>query len=70
MGRPSISVIWVYPILKYFGGGEGIPRQRRVRLWRRTVIGGRGGIRTHGALSSSTVFKTVLFNRSSTLPKF
>gem|GEM_PF-1794659 len=30
--------------------------------------GGRGGIRTHDTLSGMTVFKTVRFNRSRTLP--
>ena len=32
------------------------------------VIGGSGEIRTHGAISDSTVFKTVGINRSPTLP--
>ena len=32
------------------------------------VSGGGGGIRTHGTLSGSTVFKTVTFNRSDTPP--
>jgi hypothetical protein len=32
------------------------------------VAGGGGGIRTHGTLSGSTVFKTVTFNRSDTPP--
>lgn len=31
-------------------------------------IGGEGGIRTHGALSNTTVFKTVTLNRSVTSP--
>ena len=31
-------------------------------------LGGEGGIRTHGRLASTTVFKTVLLNRSSTSP--
>lgn len=30
--------------------------------------GGSGEIRTHGRVSPSTVFKTVAFNRSATLP--
>jgi hypothetical protein len=30
--------------------------------------GGEGGIRTHGTLAGTTVFETVLFNRSSTSP--
>jgi hypothetical protein len=33
-----------------------------------SVYGGRGGIRTHGTVSGTTVFKTVTFNRSVTLP--
>ena len=32
------------------------------------IIGGEGGIRTHGDLATTTVFETVLFNRSSTSP--
>lgn len=32
--------------------------------------GGSGEIRTHGALSDPTVFKTVAINRSATLPNF
>jgi hypothetical protein len=31
-------------------------------------IGGRGGIRTHGTVSRTTVFKTVALNHSATLP--
>ena len=31
-------------------------------------LGGRGGIRTHGTVSGTTVFKTVSLNRSDTLP--
>ena len=31
--------------------------------------GGGGGIRTHGGLAPSTVFKTVAFNRSATPPR-
>ena len=32
--------------------------------------GGRGEIRTHGGLATTTVFKTVALNRSATLPSF
>lgn len=31
-------------------------------------LGGKGGIRTHGALADSTVFKTAAFNHSATFP--
>jgi len=34
----------------------------------RSVIGGRGGIRTHGALAGTPVFKTGALNHSATLP--
>src|SRR3981189_3554192 len=34
----------------------------------RTVIGGRGGIRTHGTLAGTPVFKTGALNHSATLP--
>ena len=33
-----------------------------------TFFGGGGGIRTHGALSNTTVFKTAALNRSATPP--
>jgi hypothetical protein len=33
-----------------------------------TDIGGRGGIRTHGTLAGTPVFKTGALNRSATLP--
>ncbi len=33
------------------------------------AYGGRGGIRTHEALSGLPVFKTGAFNRSATLPE-
>ena len=36
--------------------------------WKRSSIGGRGEIRTHGGREPSTVFKTVALNRSATLP--
>ena len=32
-------------------------------------IGGRGGIRTHGTVAGTTVFKTVSFDHSDTLPQ-
>jgi hypothetical protein len=32
------------------------------------VIGGRGGIRTHGTLAGTPVFKTGALNHSATLP--
>ena len=32
------------------------------------IIGGRGGIRTHGELAPSAVFKTAALNHSTTLP--
>ena len=32
-------------------------------------VGGSGEIRTHGRLAPSTVFKTVAFNHSATLPE-
>ena len=32
--------------------------------------GGQGGIRTHGGLAPSPVFKTGAFNRSATCPRF
>jgi hypothetical protein len=35
-----------------------------------TAFCGSGEIRTHDALSDMTVFKTVPFNRSGTLPRF
>ena len=31
-------------------------------------LGGRGGIRTHGTVAGTTVFKTVPFDRSGTSP--
>jgi hypothetical protein len=31
-------------------------------------IGGRGGIRTHGTIAGTTVFKTVSIDHSDTLP--
>jgi hypothetical protein len=34
----------------------------------RRVIGGRGGIRTHGTLAGTPVFKTGALNHSATLP--
>jgi hypothetical protein len=34
------------------------------------LIGGRGGIRTHGGIAPSLVFKTSSLNRSDTLPHF
>ena len=34
----------------------------------RAQIGGRGGIRTHGGLAPTAVFKTAALNRSATLP--
>jgi hypothetical protein len=36
----------------------------------RNVDGGKGGIRTHGHLSASSVFKTDALNRSATFPSF
>src|SRR5271169_1727413 len=33
-----------------------------------TIIGGRGGIRTHGTLAGTPVFKTGALNHSATLP--
>ena len=33
-------------------------------------IGGRGGIRTHGTLAGTPVFKTGALNHSATLPDF
>jgi hypothetical protein len=36
----------------------------------RARIGGRGGIRTHGALAGTPVFKTGALNHSATLPIF
>jgi hypothetical protein len=33
------------------------------------IIGGEGGIRTHGALARTAVFKTAALNRSATSPK-
>ncbi len=44
------------------------PRGRRTAAERRHKAGGEGGIRTHGTLAGTTVFETVLFNRSSTSP--
>ena len=41
-------------------------RLRKAQLWR--TEGGRGGIRTHGTVAGTTVFETVLFDHSSTLP--
>ena len=38
-------------------------------LYRGNFICGRGGIRTHGDISATTVFKTVAVNRLATLPK-
>src|SRR3989338_9902157 len=50
-----------------------MPRRFAPRLstliFRNVILGGEGGIRTHGGLSSSTVFKTVALNHSATSPK-
>jgi hypothetical protein len=37
---------------------------------RQPAIGGGGGIRTHGAVSRTTVFKTVALNHSATPPEW
>ena len=39
-------------------------------MWRGVaeLFGGRGGIRTHGTLAGTPVFKTGALNRSATLP--
>ncbi len=34
------------------------------------MFGGRGGIRTHGTVSRTAVFKTAALNHSATLPAF
>ena len=39
-----------------------------VRDYRVDFIGGRGGIRTHGTLTRTAVFKTAALNRSATRP--
>jgi hypothetical protein len=35
----------------------------------KTAVGGRSGIRTHGGLASTAVFKTAALNRSAILPQ-
>jgi hypothetical protein len=42
--------------------------RRRARTGARMPGGGQGGIRTHGELAPSAVFKTAAFNRSATCP--
>ena len=37
-------------------------------MLRITMDGGEGGIRTHGTVAGTTVFKTVSFNHSDTSP--
>jgi hypothetical protein len=50
-------------------GGSGIAVSARKQGIRRTPGSGEGGIRTHGALSDTPVFKTGAFNRSATSPE-
>src|SRR5262249_32890266 len=38
------------------------------RTWLEAITGGRGGIRTHGTLAGTPVFKTGALNHSATLP--
>lgn len=48
---------------------DGYMRMLDVSLaWRQTLFGGEDGIRTHGTVTRTTVFETVLFNHSSTSP--
>ncbi len=43
-------------------------RYRKASLHTNVLIGGRGGIRTHGTVAGTLVFKTSSLNRSDTLP--
>ena len=56
----------------FLWGGEVSERRRGwlpTLIFRNVILGGEGGIRTHGNLAATTVFETVLFNRSSTSPR-
>src|SRR5437016_5780582 len=47
-----------------------LSNKRTIKTRSVTIIaGGEGGIRTHGTLAGTTVFKTVAFNHSATSPK-
>ena len=41
---------------------------KAVKVGKSTGPGGRGGIRTHGGVSPTAVFKTAALNHSATLP--
>ena len=43
-----------------------VPRRDRFVI---QALGGRGGIRTHGELAPTAVFKTAALNHSATLPR-
>src|SRR5690606_20542174 len=45
------------------------PEQNAHSIRRRKRTGGEGGIRTHGALAGTAVFKTAALNHSATSPK-
>ncbi len=49
-------------------GGGAVGRRHGFSSEKRRRIGGRGGIRTHGTLAGTPVFKTGALNRSATLP--
>ncbi len=55
----------VYSLSRRAPSTDSANSPRLISFW---VAGGGGGIRTHGTLSGSTVFKTVTFNRSDTPP--
>jgi hypothetical protein len=53
------------------GGGAGNALSAAVYVGSGAAkVGGRGGIRTHGGIAPSLVFKTSSLNRSDTLPHF
>src|SRR5687767_6352903 len=53
------------------GAGEGAGRGERAPVVAQLAVraGGRGGIRTHGGLAPTAVFKTAALNHSATLPR-
>jgi hypothetical protein len=69
---PEVAKAFVRDMRAFFAAKDAIKRDeiasRQIHVLRQYHTGGRGGIRTHGTLAGTPVFKTGALNHSATLP--